>query len=429
MYVNKNKNEKYNFLVLLIFLFNLLFDLFNSYDCITDFSDCFNCSICGNNNIDCSCSWNPITSTCNNILEPKNFQNFYEYFSYCNDSESISIQNNYCGSTNLTIKDEYIFEMPKIYGKYGIKSIFCHYTFFLSDIIKNYNINFDFNTEFIDDFNKIHLFLFLIFRNNTLSKIKLDKAKINIDSHDIKNFEFMLYLESSFISFPFNLSIKDIINFSNSSMNNYTVLIVSSVLGFILFIIGVFILTKKLYKIDRENHMSHMDDIISRQLDEGNEEKLKRKKLEKNNKLKIKYALNNYLCPKEYTELYQNYSQSCSICMEAFNIFHKVSITPCKHIFHFNCLSNWLDRNALNPKCPNCNFNLIQEVDKKQIEDIKIVNTHLNENDIINHKYKENKEIISKNKKNKDDNTLNINKRITDEEINKLETQNIQFQE
>ena len=57
-----------------------------------------------------------------------------------------------------------------------------------------------------------------------------------------------------------------------------------------------------------------------------------------------------------------NDCECCSICIENFEVgVSEVSVTPCNHIFHFECLKKWIDDNVLNPKCPNCNYNLLQE--------------------------------------------------------------------
>jgi len=100
------------------------------------------------------------------------------------------------------------------------------------------------------------------------------------------------------------------------------------------------------------------------------------------------------------------------------NIHNKLyMLTPCKHIFHYDCLKKWIDDNVLTPKCPNCNYNLINNllqmskinVDKKNKEPISnneniraisiLQNSHIREN--------ENNEQIN-NEANSRDN-LNIN--------------------
>ncbi|OEU08275.1 hypothetical protein FRACYDRAFT_145400, partial [Fragilariopsis cylindrus CCMP1102] len=45
---------------------------------------------------------------------------------------------------------------------------------------------------------------------------------------------------------------------------------------------------------------------------------------------------------------------SCSICMESFQVGDKISISPtinCPHIFHHNCIREWLLRKKVCPCC------------------------------------------------------------------------------
>ena len=42
----------------------------------------------------------------------------------------------------------------------------------------------------------------------------------------------------------------------------------------------------------------------------------------------------------------------CSTCFESFTIESEVLSTPCGHIFHSDCINDWLDKGDLN--CPQC---------------------------------------------------------------------------
>jgi E3 ubiquitin-protein ligase RNF115/126 len=41
----------------------------------------------------------------------------------------------------------------------------------------------------------------------------------------------------------------------------------------------------------------------------------------------------------------------CSICMDAVELGTEVTILPCKHWFHFNCIEMWLNQHNT---CPHC---------------------------------------------------------------------------
>ena len=77
--------------------------------------------------------------------------------------------------------------------------------------------------------------------------------------------------------------------------------------------------------------------------------------LEEINKEKLDQLFSTKMAEHLYKSEYNQYGGGCSICLENLKKKSKVSMTPCKHVFHFNCIKDWLYKNAKNPKCPNCN--------------------------------------------------------------------------
>ena len=57
----------------------------------------------------------------------------------------------------------------------------------------------------------------------------------------------------------------------------------------------------------------------------------------------------------DFSSIKEKLDNKCSICIEEFVASDKVVITPCNHIFHKNCINNWLIKNNNEIKCPNCN--------------------------------------------------------------------------
>ena len=46
-------------------------------------------------------------------------------------------------------------------------------------------------------------------------------------------------------------------------------------------------------------------------------------------------------------------TKECSICLEEYYIYNKISYLPCFHFFHTACIKNWLKNSK---KCPLCNI-------------------------------------------------------------------------
>ena len=94
--------------------------------------------------------------------------------------------------------------------------------------------------------------------------------------------------------------------------------------------------------------------------EENEENKSKAHKLNENKK-KLIVLFKTILSARKYEKTHNKIDcPRCTICYEDFELSNSVvSITPCQHIFHYKCLNNWLNQNILNPKCPNCNFDLM----------------------------------------------------------------------
>jgi hypothetical protein len=61
------------------------------------------------------------------------------------------------------------------------------------------------------------------------------------------------------------------------------------------------------------------------------------------------------------SELFANQAPECPICQEAFGTDKPIKRTACKHLFHEECLGNWLGRFA--KTCPLCRQNLEEAMD------------------------------------------------------------------
>ncbi len=90
----------------------------------------------------------------------------------------------------------------------------------------------------------------------------------------------------------------------------------------------------------------------------------------------LEKLLENDLKSRKYSEGLNIFHTNCTICLEEFNPSSEVIFLFCKHIFHLNCLKDWLIRNILLPKCPNCNYNVLTG----GVIDMNILNLNSNNN-------------------------------------------------
>jgi hypothetical protein len=55
----------------------------------------------------------------------------------------------------------------------------------------------------------------------------------------------------------------------------------------------------------------------------------------------------------------ENKQSSCCICFEEFEETVSVRETPCKHLFHDNCILKWIKLKIDQPECPYCRSSLL----------------------------------------------------------------------
>ena len=134
------------------------------------------------------------------------------------------------------------------------------------------------------------------------------------------------------------------------------------------------------------------------------EEKLKRKQKEG----KINKLFETILKPVKFNEnRFANVFTECPICIEKFLDECLICVTPCKHIFHYECLNKFVNKSKekqrLFIKCPLCNFDFLDEKNN----DDKL-------NEINNNNNEVNKNSINKNENNeRQNNSMNM-RRIVD---------------
>ena len=133
---------------------------------------------------------------------------------------------------------------------------------------------------------------------------------------------------------------------------------------------------------------------------------IENEKKKKENEEKIKNLLSNSLKPILFNkDINANDCNNCTICIESFEIGKsEISITPCNHIFHFECLKKWIEDNVINPQCPNCKYSFL---DNNNNNLMKTSTIHINRRD--NNQNNENNNNSNNHQNNNNDNNNNNN--------------------
>jgi hypothetical protein len=166
------------FIINIIFFFNLFISS-KSDICKSQFSDCFNCSVCGDESSDnCYCKWNSISNVCSNgHTGSSKDPYFFNYFDSCNDLSSIEIMEKYCGSPFLDIKDkkEIQINIHKNGRIYGTPNLFCKYTFTPFNY-PDASFTIDYNTYPTNDWDNIYIFISLFYKDQKIHSFLNQKA-------------------------------------------------------------------------------------------------------------------------------------------------------------------------------------------------------------------------------------------------------------
>ncbi len=171
--------------------------------------------------------------------------------------------------------------------------------------------------------------------------------------------KFFFFSRSSYSKLPFNINISN----ESASTNNYLGLFIS--LGIVVFIClmcsfcfykcsKIMLENAERRRIDQRRRPNGNIINVAMNLNLNEEDVLRKSNEEILNKL-----LQTDLKPMKYNENINHFHTNCTICLEEFHSSTEVIFLFCKHIFHFSCLKDWLDKNILLPKCPNCNYNVL----------------------------------------------------------------------
>ena len=396
--INIQKILIFNFI-----LFNIFKRLIQQEICNANINcnNCNKCQIGQNSEVPCEygnlfCNINQ-----NNLLFFTELKSSYiDYFSQNSEIQNI------CGEQNIKITRTNSIKLIDIGNKnenyLKNKSLHCFYSInYLLDDENDINILISLSSQNNAN-NKLSFSLYFNFANTHnlyYTDDEIRNADGNIKIIGIKTFNIMLDINKiTTEEIKENLIIEIILKSNNDKINKHdknsklpTEIKENSSsskkkdykLYYILFSIGVVIivvvviilkicLKRRLLRIDESNNLNRREINIY----------IERKR-EIETKEKLELLFNTKLYPAKYFKnISENNNNTCSICLEYF-IENKsiISLTPCKHIFHYECLRKWAEGNFEHFKCPNCNYDFLKENEENII--INVTKKKQNENNIM----------------------------------------------
>lgn len=335
-----------------------------------DIQDCFNCSLFYSKNQFCEWTANKCDVTTNITFSLY----FYETFEDCTISSSaLTTMQNYCGSLTRTIP--FVSSPSNFNNGYLADNMYCRIEALNLDPTKIVQIQFtDLNPS---AYNEIYLEINLY--NGSTQKNAIKDLTYSKLIANVQKIIFHYYSHEKSNVSPYILDFK----YSDIASTSYMALIIALVVVLVL-CFGCSFFFWKCSKNIMEKNRKRAEEQIRRQLAIENRQValtnaqidtnlnpalLAQVEMEKKrNKIKnaLKKLFEEDLKPRKYNEDNNYFHTDCTICLETFKDSSIVTTLLCKHVFHFECIKDYIKKRKIEFKCPNCNDKIIPD---KLIED------------------------------------------------------------
>ena len=304
--------------------------------------------------------------------------NFYNIFCYQNKSGqfkrdeklqyNLSIYykknneiNNFCNSRNISLDTlKKTFNIFESINKDLTKSYHCDYyinnIYYFDHSTDSAKINFEIKNINTGN-SKIKFFLLFIYKTSKnlhffhFTDEELRNSSFSKIIDQISDFEILL----DFFSVDASESIEEnlVLSISTDNPSKRLRIIYIAIIALLCFFILVIIILIFLYFFLKKKMKLEQE----RRIKEEQQKILAKKKL-------VQDFIKNDLKSQLFSEKTNfNDCETCTICCDNFIIGQsEVSITPCAHVFHHECIKKWVLEKIDNPICPNCNFHFMDYI-------------------------------------------------------------------
>ena len=375
---------------IIFYLIVILLKIIKNQLCSLIKSNCFNCNSCHSSFMNnCKCIWK--NNICNNkVYSDTSFSNVWEAFKICDDQQTRSIQNKYCGNFQFyDYKNENSkiieLQMKSNEGLYCSSSnLFCYYKYDIENkkLSKATITSYIYGNPYFSQIYVIGYYIITMNDNSVLKQNILDYEYIKT-YNNVKKIELFIASFNYFLIQPLVFEVK-----LEKSQFNFKKILIPMIIFIsiaVIILIICYIYTKRKQRlifinihrqINQEgsnmniNFQNNENNIINPNNIYYNNIAIYNNFLNNNNQnnyisenldLSINTILNDskYLGPRICKKEFQMYNNECSICLESFKVnIDKVSLTTCKHLFHHKCISDYIQKNYNTAKCPNCNSDI-----------------------------------------------------------------------
>jgi hypothetical protein len=243
-------------------------------------------------------------------------------------------------------------QLMNVNGVYGIPNIYCKWTARVPEDADTITLNF---TRFSYT-SKDQYSLETIYNDGRIIPRNLINNQYTFPADSLDQINIHYYSTIAHAQLPFAI---DIISTQQGFTNFVGLFVALSVIILVCIVCSVFFYKYSKVIIENNRRIQERRAIENAAL--NNENANRQEELKKINKDILNNMFENELKPFLYRATLNDFNiPSCTVCLEEFNDESDVVKLVCKHIFHFSCLKDWLEKILLTPKCPCCNDYIIQ---------------------------------------------------------------------
>ena len=357
---------------------------------------CSDCIFCGNKTKEYTqCSYYNLFCTKEHtgeiFYEESNIKTYSEFF------RNIPNADKFCGQATYTLDSlidsiSIIKKSNKDMKKSNINH--CNYEIYNSKYFYNYEglasliIKFKVNNSKKNNLKFTFNILLWDSHSGSSKQIVMSEADLIKERYELLlyNYNKIIILLDIYVDGETNLntdgSLEIKIDTDNASSKKRKLIATSFISVFSILIITIISIIIAIYCRRKHSRMTQTQNEFSQK------EELKKGK----NEDKIKRLFETIFIAKEFNESdITNDCTECTICIEKFVDKCLICITPCKHIFHYECLSKYVEaakgKQKLVIKCPLCNYDFLEEKNvKEKLNEVNNINNANDErsNNIIN---------------------------------------------
>ena len=268
----------------------------------------------------------------------------------------------YCGEEDLGSNDIITIDLPKIDGRYATKNILCKYSY--TNLNEKHSLVLVSKLDSSAFKQDAAFYFYVKFVDGTTAVRNIDKENYKVTIESSRKLEIYLAFKNSINTNPITLSIT-----TEESKINITLIItiILIIIACIICSVSIYLFSKRLArKREIQNMLNRELELANAQQNGMSQRGLvnSTEQIKQRRKEQLAYVLKNVIKPTQYSDDIGKYNLNCTICLDDFKADSIVGITQCSHVFHYNCLKTWLTQNLMDPKCPNCNMHILQEINE-----------------------------------------------------------------